>query len=352
MITPDLDILQNIINHIDKWVDIFMLQSTASPIYHYLRKGQLDIYCHDSLKQWGKNEYEIINFLEYYPKTRNLYLEGNYMINRNMIDNIFVTKLGNIYKLDYWYNKNILRKLDIYLPNLYHLSVSGDNSITDDILHYIPNLKYLYLPSNEIITDNGISKLIKLEYLNFENNKQITNNGISELKQLKTLILLNNPYLSDSGLYQLTKLEILDIYWNTNITSQIFQNLDIKFLKIRKNIFNTLDSFYNIKNIKKLHICDGNKITDRDIIILSYLEDLCLEKNNLLTDLILFSLDNLKNLTLFENTLITNKGILYTNKLERIFLQSNTLITQDVIGQLPYLKVIHTRNINLLKKNN
>ena len=38
-----------------------------------------------------------------------------------------------------------------------------------------------------------------------------------------------------------------------------------------------------------------------------------------------------------------------TKKLERIFLQSNKLITEDVIKQLPYLKVIYTRNLKFFE---
>ena len=77
---------------------IFMLKSTSAIIYYYLQEGMLNIYCNDSIKDWKSDEYQVIQFLDYYPKTRYLSLEGNYTINRNMFDNLLVKELGNVYQ--------------------------------------------------------------------------------------------------------------------------------------------------------------------------------------------------------------------------------------------------------------
>jgi hypothetical protein len=366
-ILENIDFLIKINNYILEWKDIYNLKETCEKIYQYYNLGNVEIYCEDTIKEYS-DEKDIIYLFKLFPKLRTLNLGGNCLANRNIYENELIKSFKNLYSLEFLYNNKILLNFNHNLPNLISLSVSGDNSICDKIIEHMSNLVYLSLPSNNKISDTSMCKLKKLRYLNLENNTQLTDNSIEKLVNLEHLILDRNENITNYSIHNLKNLKILSIFWNRNITFKAFakyfrgdKSIDLKYLKIRENIFKddnisydihsyslteNINYFQNIMYIKVLKISNAQEICDNDIEQLKYLEELSLEKNTKLSDNSILLLNNLKKLSLFENNLITDIGITYHGKIERVFMEQNSLITRNVLNSywLPYLQVIRVKH--------
>lgn len=195
-------------------------------------------------------------------------------------------------------NLTNLTTLNLSKNKFVDIANGADVSVSTKI-STLTNLKNVDISHNHIRYTNGLSNLTELESLNLYDNNVIDLDGIKELVNLKYLNLgannedgstnNGNGIKNRTNIQYLVNLEVLD--FSNNKTSDILKYIRPEMTQLKSvnvegnNIESGNYAFRQLKNVKGtlkvLNLYNNNITSVEDLLELTSLEELVLQKNNI-----------------------------------------------------------------------
>jgi hypothetical protein len=237
--------------------------------------------------------------------------------------------------------------------DIFTLDLSENNEIIDEELKNLNNLTYLNLGINGYITDEGIKNLTNLRELDLLNNSIITINGFIGLTGLTSLDLSESHdsgfgYKGIEKLINLTKLHLSPSFTDSELKNLTY----LTDLDLNDNEIITNHGIKEVTKLIKLYLGMSQLITDETLQHFTHLTYLNVGCNQSITDEGIKDLINLKALDLCNNARITGSGFKKLVNITSIDSEPNDGVspplTNEGINYLKNLAYLELRYVNTI----